>query len=191
MENISNTLIELVSKHLHKKFNTDKVVKLAEEEPQRINALLDELSQAIATYNELGEKQEATIDPNFFQNTNHLRSIMPGKLPDWRDVLGQDEKFFNSVFARIASEKRLQEVWRITEPEALLGNVVVLAYRTGALIRNPDLEGKGAQFSSVIEEMLAVLYLTGEKTSLFDATKHWIKDWREEGFSEQLAQSIP
>jgi hypothetical protein len=122
-----------------------------------------------------------------------LKQIYDGELPDYLETirkLGENIGVKEKVFSHLRDSSYLDEVYKISDPEYLLTNVLILVYRTYLLLTSPELKKKNAQISSTIEEMAVLLKLEGKESLVFEATKHWILNWREEGFSQDLAKLI-
>ena len=154
--------------------------------PSILKIYLGELDFAINMFNRFKKEPKEFVAIKLFINAGNLIIIMGEEdLPNtnkvdfslkWKEILSELSGF------EFLSEK--------TDVEILFGRLVVAFYRTYILQTVPGLREKGAQIGSTIEEMLAILALYGFDTHLFQATKHWIRDWENEGFSKELALKI-
>lgn len=79
-------------------------------------------------------------------------------------------------------------IYEIDKPEYLLANLMTLVYRCHLLAITPTLRENKAQISSTLEEMSVLHHLLGEDNLYFQSIHHWIMDWEEEGFSQELAR---
>lgn len=188
------TLVELISEYLTLKPNVRRATKFAEKEPETVEAFLTELESAISLFNTLKNTQQFPVKREILHNTTHLLSIMQEDLPSFQETFRTSEtdnyELIKKSLSRMRDSEYLSAIWQISNPKTLLGNILILIYRTGMLITNPELERKSAQLSSVIEEMLAIQHIKGKEPKLFFCIRQWILDWKREGFSRQLSESI-
>jgi len=146
-----------------------------------------ELELAINKYNSIKNNGHKNLD--ILINTNHLLNIWDDVLPQYKSIidrLEQDDDLRNKVFTELSESDYFQVIWQIPNPNYLMLNLMILFYRTSMLCLHPQLREKDAQISSTLEEMAAVIEIEGQFTELFKAIKHWIENWDEEGFSEEL-----
>ncbi|MBI1811770.1 MAG: hypothetical protein HYR78_07570, partial [Nitrospirae bacterium] len=112
-----------------------------------------------------------------------VRDIMEDMKPDTPETRQRVDRLLKAIndFAFIDTMKPI---------ENLAAALIVASYRTYVLQTFPDIKEQNAQVASALEEMLALMALNGQKTKLFEATKHWIADYQSEGFSPKLANAI-
>ena len=127
------------------------------------------------------------------KNATYLKSILKEQLPDYYqvlEILKDNQKTCEKVIIEFNESKYLDEVWKLKDLGYLYINFLILIYRTTLLNHFNYLRGEQAQLSSSLEEMSALKALEGEKTKVFEATRHWINAWKEEDFSEQLFYAL-
>jgi hypothetical protein len=179
--------LDLLQQYLSTHKEVAKTIEKIRENPEILEVLLAELNAAISEFNRL--KNE-----NLIKNTQKLMGILESdNLPEtaivFTDILkGKNaEKRLKKLFAEMNRFKFLDDK---TSEINLLGRILIALYRTYLLQNMSELRKKGAQVASSLEEMLALMALAGFDTHLFTATKHWILDWRKEGFSKELAEKL-
>lgn len=175
----------LVSDRLNEKVSTT-VLELLKDN-QRWEKYAGEIQQAIDLFNHI--RQDGHPDLKTLENAAHLMSILGADLPGYTEIIAKLEdtpELSRNVFDELAESDYFQEVWEIDNPNYAMINLMILFYRTSLLNLFPVLREESAQISSALEEMAAVLYLEGQPTNLFSATRKWIENWKVEGFSKQL-----
>ncbi len=127
-------------------------------------------------------------------NAKHLRSILNARsLPDLEtlehdiELYNRNKQLWKSIFVELSKFDFLNERY---SRNRLSGAFFVAFYRTYTLNRFPDIREKGGQVASTVEEMLAILAISGCKTQLFLSTQHWLLDYQNEGFSEALFKRL-
>lgn len=157
------------------------------EDQSRVRHYLSELQLALDAYNEGSILKRYG---NLLINTAHLNSIYSENLPNITSVfsiLDTDDSLREDVLKELAISEYFQEVWNIKNPSHLLVSLLILLYRGYMLHSKPVLRKDGAQISSTIEEMLVILCHEGSDTEAYQAIKHWVLDWEDEGFAESLS----
>lgn len=132
--------------------------------------------------------------PNLLINCQHLSSIWKQPLPRYLDIISRFQtklELRTAVLDELTSSDYFQEVWELRD-ETLAVNILILIYRTCLLHKYPELRENKAQISSCLEELAWVIHLQDPQAvpDLTQAVKHWVINWQEEGFSEQLAAQI-
>ena len=180
-------ILDLLEKNLGSHKEVAQAVRKVRENPEVIEVLLGELNAAIYKFNSL--KKESIL-----KNTEKLIGILgETDLPESSVILEEAlkgkklKKRTVRLFAEMNKFKFLNDK---TAESNLLGRILVALYRTYLLQTVSELRERGVQVASSLEEMLAIMALEGFDTHLFQATKHWILDWRKEGFSKELAERI-
>lgn len=74
--------------------------------------------------------------------------------------------------------------------ESSAGTLLLGSYRSAILINYPYLKINNVQIASSLEEMIALIYLNGERTKLFDCVKSWYINYEEEGFTKELSEAV-
>lgn len=182
----------LIIKYLFNKFNTKEVVKLIHSQ-QTVEAYILEIEDAIKRYNNLNIQNLKPLPSKFFINTIHTKELQV-ELPPYDQIIEQliiNKQLQIDVFTELSKSAYFSEIYKIPENQYLLINLLILFYRTSLLNMYPELRTAQVQLSSTIEEMAALMYLEGRSTELFNATKHWIKAWKREGFSRELSDLVP
>ncbi|MBI4990735.1 hypothetical protein HZB96_01420 [Candidatus Gottesmanbacteria bacterium] len=186
LQNRPQIILDLLEKNLGTHKEVVKAVEKIRENPEIIEALLGELNAAIYSFNRL--KNESSI-----KNAQNLIGILKEfDLPESSVILEslskrKKSKKLKQLFIEMSKFKFLDKK---TSEVNLLSRILVALYRTYLLQNISGLREKGAQVASSLEEMLAVMAIKGFDTHLFQATKHWILDWKREGFSKELAEKI-
>lgn len=168
-------------------------ILLAENQSKLVDQFFAELDEAIKLFN-LYSKGRLTLDfdREILINTNKLITILDGKMElpvsqtTFEDLLS-DKSLQKSFIREFQKFEFLVEIGNLNK---LLANIIVASYRTYMLEKYPFLKRKNAQVASALEEMFAIMALQDKKIQLFRATKHWIMDWKIEGFSKRLADKI-
>ena len=172
-------ILALIEKNLGGHLQVKQTIDRLRSNPEIFDILLAELNAAIHLFNR--KKNESML-----LNSQKLIGILGHKdLPDCEDLLTQ--KLPVALFKELNKLEFLDEK---SDDYHFAGRLLIAVYRTFILQTYPILRKKGTQVASTIEEMLAILALKGFDTHLFQATKHWIKDWKREGFSKELALRI-
>jgi|GEM_PF-2040724 len=174
-----------IKSNLTTRLSTTQIDSLQQIPEKVIIQLVNEIEQSILIYNNL-------TNTSLYVNCQHLKNLT-SKLPPYAVVLHtltSDKKLFELVFNELSNSTYFHDVYKISDPNHLLSNIMTLIYRGYMLHTYPELRVKGAQISSVLEEMSALRYLSGNDSLHFQATRHWILDWENEGFSEHLAMAI-
>lgn len=157
-----------------------EVTNYLKQTPQFVNQLTEELEKAIEIFN-----QKEFSPKNIYINALYLEKII-NKLPKSSDI-----KISNTLQKNLINELENFEFINTMKPmKQLTSALLVATYRTYLLNNQPQLRQKNAQIASTIEEMLAYMAINNNDTLLFQATKHWIKDYKVEGFSKDLAKAI-
>jgi hypothetical protein len=149
-------------------------------------AVINELNELIRLFN-------ITTKFEKIKNAEHLHSILMMPLPSFEDVLGLlsvNPSTYQRVVTEFNESAYLYEVWKIDELQHLYINFLILIYRTTLLNHYEYLREKGAQISSTLEELAALNALENKKSLIFEATKRWLTDWKEEDFSELLFNDL-
>lgn len=184
---------QISKQYLSDKPNVQRALVLLETRPDLVRQYEDELELAIDYYND----QRNSLGDELI-NAKELNEIYPADLPCLNEVLAelnQNQTLEQKVFTTLRDSNYFQQIWLIQNCENLLGNLMILVYRTTVLYSHSSqlINSDGSQrvqISSTLEEMLANLYLQGKKTRLFEAVKQWLQNWQEEGFSEKLIGSL-
>jgi hypothetical protein len=156
-----------------------------EPEEELFNEILSDMDRCIERFN------KHNFDFKVYVNSFYTYSILKKKLPDTEKIfrlLYEDLKLKDRVRSELVNSKYFNEVWKITNAPYLFINILVLLYRTTVLFQVKELKLGSAQVSSTIEEMALLLKIEGEKNKVFEATKHWLVNWKSEGFSETVGQ---
>lgn len=185
-------LIDKIEEYLLQKGKVFLIANLSEFNSKEISPQLNEIQQAIDKYNFLVSNDD---NLRLCINAQHLLKIFDKQLPSYVDVVKKlknrnSEQLKIDVFSELRDSSYFKEVYEIDNSQHLLINILILIYRTSLLYTYPSLRENKAQISSTIEEMAALLHLENKKTNLFQATKHWIKNWKEEEFSLELADLV-
>lgn len=184
------TIHQSVKQRLDEKLSSDVIALL--DNPTLWEEYAAELELAVTYFNRI-QQQRSHQYLEILDNTRHLFSLWSDPLPSYAEVIEKlttDSDLNNKVFTELAESDYFQVIWQIQHPHHLVINLMILFYRTSMLYLHPELRKGKAQISSTLEEMAALLYLAGRNTTLFEAVKHWLQDWEEEEFSEELAKML-
>lgn len=182
----------LIIKYLSKKFNTKEVVKLIHSQ-QTVETYIQEIEESITRYNNLGTQSLKPLAIKYYINTIHTKNSIL-KLPTYNEIIEKlitNKQLQIDVFTELSESTYFSEVYKVPNNSHLMINLLILFYRTSLLTLHPELRVAEVQISSTLEEMSALMYLEGRDTEIFKATKHWIKNWKKEYFSRELANLIP
>jgi hypothetical protein len=147
---------------------------------------INELDKLIARFNITTEFKTAI-------NAKFLKSILTDPLPKYEYVIStllSDPLIKNKVIYEFNNSDYLNNVWKIADNRALYVNFIILVYRTTLLNYHGYLRKMNVQISSSLEEMSALAALEGNKNLVFESTKIWLRDWKNEQFSEQLVNEL-
>ncbi len=156
------------------------------EQPEMMDVFLGELTAAVNRFNRIKRER---ITPN----SDNLMVLLGDKdLPSpylvFADLIsGSKAKKNQDIFEEMKKFAFIKEKSGKVE---MFGRILVALYRTYILRNMKGLRDQGAQVASTLEEMLALMAIEGFETHLFHATRHWIADWKREGFSKELAFKI-
>lgn len=182
----------LIIKYLSKKFNTKEVVKLIHSQ-QTVETYIQEIEDSIRRYNNIETQSLKPLALKYYINTIHTKKSFQ-KLPTYNEIIEEliiNKQLQIDVFTELSESTYFHEVYQIPDNSQLMINLLILFYRTSLLILHPELRDAKVQISSTLEEMSALMYLEGRNSEIFKATKHWIKNWKKEYFSKELANLIP
>lgn len=187
-------LNSLLSLYLHSRLTAPRLSSLHALAESTFTAIVHDLDDAIALYNRFPTcLRKSPYTPQLFINTTNLKSISFQPLPTYTEVLRhlqQNPEDLEDVFTEMRDSSYFHYIYEIDNPEHLLANLLTLVYRCHLLSSVPLLRAKHAQISSTLEEMSALRFLLGSDNLHYRATRHWIIDWEEEGFSQELANTI-
>lgn len=182
----------LFAKYLSSRISPTRLDSLKSLSDNLFSQLSQDIDRAIMLYNSFPHcLKNSSISPSLFINTIHLKSIFPESLPLFTSTLVHLQKNpadLEIVFSEMRDSTYFHHIYEIDKPEYLLANLMTLVYRCHSLISTPTLRAQKAQISSTLEEMSALRHLLGEDSLHHRATRHWILDWKEEGFSQELAR---
>ena len=185
MKNIKELLC-LFQKYLGKKGIVGEATELGKENNEAFEILMAELNSSIKLFNRLKNEQSDDINQSL-KNTKYLSTILKTQdLPPLEQAINETVDSI-SIFDELAKFEFLR---KMKSRNQLLGALMLAFYRTYILVKYPCLRENKAQVASTIEEMLSLLALRGFKTNLLAASKHWILDWKGEGFDKRLAIKI-
>lgn len=181
----------LVNQSLHARITADRRSSLSPLSDQTFSACVDDLDESVDLYNSFPVcLAQSPYHSDMFINATHLKSIYNQPLPTYSLVLEHlhnNPKDLDTAFSEMRKSTYFHDVYQITQPTHLLANLMTLVYRCHLLATIPTLRLNNAQISSTLEEMSAFRYLLGEDSLYFQSVRHWIMNWEEEGFSQDLA----
>lgn len=186
-------LADFYNQYLGDNMCVKNAILLGREQPKLREELFLELDEAVEMFNMyLENKLVSEIAPEILINANTLKTILAGKmkLPVSRvlfEDLLSDGKLKTAFMDKFRNFEFLVEIGNTAK---LLACILVVSYRTYMLVKYPFLQEKNVQVASTLEEMFAMMAINGEEKHLFRATKHWIMDWKNEGFSEELSDKV-
>jgi hypothetical protein len=187
MTDFTSWVCDILQNKFADKIDASVLISTIESDPGNIGVFAHEIQQAIELFN-----TQIQIDDSLI-NAKHLASILSDPLPRYEEIMAKlqtDQDLQKQVITELTTSSYFREVYEISDPLEHLHNIMILLYRTSLLHMYPMLREKGAQISSTIEEMACVLALNGAHTHLFEATKRWIKNWKDEEFSSQLVDKL-
>lgn len=159
-----------------------------------LHMYLEELDNAIKLLNQYNKTGKIKFNHcEILINANHLKNVMPNHFLPTLTQLTQDilPNSTNETVDQFFKMMNIFDFWNeISQASQLTAVLTVASYRTYLRVIWPVIEKKGVQVASALEEILAVMAVNGLKTHLFQATKHWILDWKNEGFSQELAKLV-
>lgn len=164
----------------------NKKADLEKVHAKNFRLVRDDINSLVAKYNWL----EATA---ITLNAAYLKKVWQNPLPSYEELfelLEKNPETKDLVQKEFDSSSYLKDVWEIPDSLNLYVNFLILIYRTTMLNHFPHLRENGAQISSVLEELAALLALDNVENIVFTATKVWLKEWEEEGFSEKLIKKL-
>lgn len=174
----SNFFIIILHRSTNKKLI--KIAKYLDQKPQFVKQLTNELDKAIEVFN-----KKEFFPRDIYINALHLEKTINNLQTS--SVI----KITDNLHEDIVKELEGFEFINTMKPaKNLAAALLVATYRTYLLNSQPQLRQDNVQVASTIEEMLAFMAINGNNTQLFQATKHWIIDYKVEGFSKDLAGSI-
>lgn len=184
--------VKLVENYLPARLSPQQISSLSTLSKEIFTKIITDIDSSIDLYNHYPECLPTDLSTDLFLNTNHLKTLL-GVLPSYSSVLealSLSNDNIDIAFGEMRDSTYFHHIYEITKPEHLLANLMTLVYRCHLLSSNPKLRKGDAQISSTLEEMSSLRFLLGEDNLHFQATRHWILDWQEEGFSQKLAEII-
>jgi len=196
MNALHDHYIRFIERYLGARENMFAALVYLRDTPEIIDIHIGELNAAVNRF-ERFRRVDGIQYPGLLLNAEHLaRNLESEDLPLWQEVAHElvtntpehppPDLHFTFEELRTSFEFIDQE----TSLLRLLGTLFMAFYRTYTLVTRPSLRSKGVQIASTLEEMLALLALDDCYTQLFEAVKHWILDFENEGFSEELARKV-
>jgi len=188
-----------VKKFLFEKFDTEEFVGFIDKNKNKVEIFTHEINSAISYFNKIRIKFDTNKNYKFLINAKEFNDIYNNDLPDYFDTvdeLFENKNLTNQIFLIFKNDKYFKDVWKTKSYEILLANLLILIYRTTLLQKHKDklidkeTGNNRVQISSTIEEMIFSMKLEGIDTDLFHSTKHWLVNWKEEGFSEELFEKM-
>lgn len=186
-------VLDFYNQFLNDNICVKEALILGKGQPKLLDQFFLELDEAVKMFNRyLAGNLAFDIDQTMLINANTLKTILDGKMEipspfaAFEDLLS-DEKLKTAFIEEFHKFDFLVEIGNNNK---LLASMLVASYRTYMLVKYPFLKEKNVQVASALEEMFAIMVLTGGNKRLFHATKHWIMDWKAEGFSQELADKI-
>lgn len=186
-------LANFYNQYLNDNVCVKNAILLGEQQEHLREELFMELDEAVEMFNKYMEgKLVFDFDQTILINANTLKTILAGKM---------ELPLAQTVFEDLLSDGKLQTAFidefrkfeflvEISNTARLLACILVASYRTYMLVKYPYLKAKKAQVASALEEMFAIMTLSGKEKRMFRSTKHWIMDWKTEGFSEELSEKV-
>lgn len=194
MSNSSNWLPDFLRTHFSHKVPVSSLCEELEKDPEFVERTAKEIQEALDLYNSyLLSNSTLGVENSLLINATHLKTIWPEELPAYNLILRElqtNSALFSPVITELTTLDYFREVYELPKATWILQNILILVYRTSLLHLYPSLRKNGAQISSVIEEMISILYISGKDLSLVEASNYWIQQWESEGFSPQLAKKL-
>jgi len=185
--NLNIFIINLLKENLKKKEKVKNALVTLKKNPELITLLLRELDASIDKLNRY-IKTNKNKYKQILINSEYLRLIIPkDKSLPTVDKMIEDIRNAKLIFKEV---NRFNFINKLKSEMQIIKALILGIYRTYILIKYPYLREKNAQIASSLEEMLALMALQGINTNLFQATKHWILEYKKEGFSKDLAKRI-
>jgi len=188
--------IGFLERYLGSRKNMLSPLTYLRDTPELIDVHAGELNAALGRFQRF-RTADVAENRGLLLNSEFLAENMGDEdLPLWQEVAreltsstAEDHSTrLELVFLEVSSSFEFID-W-MTSSLQLLGTLFIGFYRTYTLVTIPSLRSKGVQVASTLEEMLALLAFSGCHTQLFEAVKPWILDFRNEGFSEELARRV-
>lgn len=152
-------------------------------------------NKAISIYN---RERKSDFESDFpwlwCVNAQESNALMQKPLPTMTEIfelLKTDERLSTKVFEHLRDNPYFSEVWHLPTT-SLADNLLLLIYRTAILFSNEAkyfnkfTKKPAIQLSSTIEEMIYCQKITTGESPLYDSFKHWLENWKEEEFAEEL-----
>lgn len=188
--------IRFVDRYLGARENMANPLAYLRSTPEMIDVHIGELNAAINRFRRL-KNTGVTEYPDLLVNTEYLIDNLDTEdLPPWQEVANElisstpesPSANVHLVFEELRTSFEFIDIE--DSSMKLLGTLFMALYRTYVLVTRPSLRAKRVQIASSLEEMLALLAIDGCHTQLFEAVKHWILDFENEGFSRELAHKV-
>ena len=181
----------LVIQYLSARITANRLASLAPLSDQTFSTLVNDLDKTIVLYNSFPAcLAHSPYSSDLFVNTTHLKSIYSQPLPSYSSILKHlrnNSSDLDTAFSEMRESTYFHDVYQINQPSHLLANLMTLIYRCHLLAIMPTFRENKAQISSTLEEMSSLRYLLGEDSLYFQSVRHWVMDWKEEGFSQELS----
>lgn len=189
-EQIERTVTVLLDSFLSNKFDTKRIHALLAQNPNLLRKLSKEFDAAITLFNRFRDSSF----PPYLRNSKELAAVFPHDLPLFTKM-ELKSKLSEVIGKQLRDDSYFVEIWQIQESRMLLCNLLMLIYRNFILttFKNDLVDSDGTrkvQISSSIEEMCFQLLIDGYTMTITDSFMLWLKDWKNEGFSEELFNRV-
>lgn len=187
--------IELVNEHMGANKNVRQMLNYLSKFPEVYCIYCAELDSALSLFSKYQHfTNEFPGDVNILVNAQMLQKILNGKnlltrseleyaISNWRGEI----KLWHSIFSELTDFDFVNQDNSI---DKFSGAFFIALYRTFVLNKYPIIRKEKGQVASSLEEMLAILALAGCQTQLYLSTRHWLLDYKSEGFSPLLSQQL-
>lgn len=177
--------------------NVNSMIDFLNRNPYMFTIYCGELDAALMMFsvfqqspNTFSERAEVLVNSSFLVNLLSGDSLPPWQVIDSKlksYIKGKNSSLWKTVFGELAKFEFL--AW-MDEPRKISGAFFIAVYRTYVLTTMKNIRKGNGQVASSVEEMLATMALQKCPTQLFNSIKHWILDYKTEGFSAALAEKV-
>ena len=190
---ISEEKLQILVKKYSSKFKTfGEVWDFLQTHPDFVEKITREIDEAILLFNTYRRGKKIFQEEIPLYSSSHLKEILDDDLPSVEKMIAfiqnsQEAELLEKIIDTVSAFAFIDTLRPIEHCAAAL---LLGAYRSAMLVIHPYLRENNAQVASALEEMLALMAIHGQKTTIFKAVRHWYDNYAEEGFSKELSEAV-
>lgn len=181
-----------VTKYFNDFTSSVEVWDYMQDHPMFLQETAKEIDEAVEMFNTYRKSKDNQIHNIPLQSSSYLKAILREDLPTTEKVIQMiyasgDKEMVEKIMKDISGFDFIDTLKPV---EHCVAALLLGSYRCGVRILYPYIAEKNAQVASSLEEMIGLMALEKRKTKLFDALRHWYKDYEAEGFSREFSEAV-